>query len=73
MMWRTNCNLMQLLSDQYTYAEEIRAYCQEYYAEHPRTLSERLSEMYVSNAAKRPIFRTMDIVSDVAPFPAGEG
>lgn len=65
MMWRTNCNLMQLLSDQYTYAEAILSYCQEYYAEHPRTLSERLSEMYVSNAAKRPIFRTMDIVSDV--------
>lgn len=64
-MWNTNCNLMQLLSDRYTYTEQIQAYCREYYSEHPRKLTERLSEMYVSNAAKRPIFRTMDIVSDV--------
>ena len=64
-MWNTNCNLMQLLSDRYTYTEQIQAYCREYYSERPRKLTERLSEMYVSNAAKRPIFRTMDIVSDV--------
>lgn len=64
-MWNTNRNLMQLLSDKYTYTEQIQAYCREYYSEHPRKLTDRLSEMYVSNAAKRPIFRTMDIVSDV--------
>lgn len=64
-MWNTNQNLMQLLSDRYNYAEQIRAYCQEYYSEHPQKLTDRLSEMYVSNAAKRPIFRTLDIVSDV--------
>ena len=64
-MWNTNSNLMQLLSDRFTYTEQIQAYCREYYAEHPRKLTDRLSEMYVSNAAKRPIFRTMDIVSDV--------
>ena len=64
-MWNTNCNLMQLLSDRFTYSEQIRAYCKEYYAEHPRKLTDRLSEMYVSNAVKRPIFRTMDIISDV--------
>lgn len=65
MLWNTNCNLMQLLSDKYTYAEQISEYGREYYSEHPRRLTDRLSEMYVSNAAKRPIFRTMDIVSDV--------
>lgn len=65
MLWDTNCNLMQLLSDRYTFSEQIQEYCREYYAEHPRKLTDRLSEMYVSNAAKRPIFRTMDIVSDV--------
>lgn len=64
-MWNTNCNLMQLLSDRYTYTEQIQAHCREYYSERPRKLTDRLSEMYVSNAAKRPIFRTMDIVSDV--------
>ena len=65
MLWDTNCNLMQLLSDRFTYSEQIQEYCREYYAEHPRKLTDRLSEMYVSNAAKRPVFRTMDIVSDV--------
>ena len=65
MLWNTNCNLMQLLSDKYTYAKQISEYCKEYYSEHPRRLTDRLSEMYVSNAAKRPIFRAMDIVSDV--------
>ena len=64
-MWNTNCNLMQLLSDRFTYSEQIQAYCREYYSERPRKLTDRLSEMYVSNGAKRPIFRTMDIVSDV--------
>ena len=64
-MWNTNCNLMQLLSEKFTYSEQIREYCTEYYADHPRKLTDRLSEMYVSNAVKRPIFRTMDIVSDV--------
>jgi len=65
MLWNSNCNLMQLLSEKYTYAEQISEYCKEYYSEHPRRLTDRLSEMYVSNAAKRPIFRALDIVSDV--------
>lgn len=65
MLWNTNCNLMQLLSDKYTYAEQISEYGREYYSERPRKLTDRLSETYVSNAAKRPIFRAMDIVSDV--------
>lgn len=64
-MWNTNRNLMQLLSDRYTYTEQINSYCREYYSGHPQKLSDRLSEMYVSNAAKRPIFRTLDIVTDV--------
>lgn len=64
-MWNTNSNLMQLLSDKYTYADQVKAYCKHYYAEHPRKLTDRLAEMYVSNAAKRPIFRAMDIISDV--------
>lgn len=65
MLWNTNRNLMQLLSDRYTFTEQIRDHCRAYYSDHPRKLTERLSEMYVSNAAKRPIFRTLDIVSDV--------
>lgn len=65
MMWETNENLMQLLSDRYTFAETVHELCEAYYTENPASLDKRLSEMYVSNAVKRPIFRTFDIVKDV--------
>ncbi|MBQ2383787.1 MAG: type II CRISPR RNA-guided endonuclease Cas9, partial [Oscillospiraceae bacterium] len=64
-MWEQDRNLMQLLSDRYTFRDQIQAHNSAYYADHPRKLSDRLSEMYVSNGAKRPIFRALDIVSDV--------
>ena len=64
-LWHTNCNLMELLSDTYTYAAEIREFSKAYYSDHPRSLNQRLSEMYVSNGVKRSIFRTLSIVSDV--------
>lgn len=64
-MWQTNDNFMQLLSGKYTFAEQIQEICSSYYAENPRSLNDKLDEMYVSNAVKRPIFRTLDIVQDV--------
>lgn len=65
MMWNTNCNLMQLLSDKYTFSEVIEGMIREYYDANPKTLSERLDETYVSNSVKRPIIRTLDILNDV--------
>lgn len=65
MLWNTNENLMQLLSDRYTFSEQITHISEEYYADCPRSLNDRLSEMYISNAVKRPIFRTADIVQEV--------
>ena len=64
-LWNTNCNLMQLLSDRYTYGQQLEEHRRDYYSEHPQKLTDRLSEMYVANGAKRPIFRTLDIISDV--------
>ncbi|MBE6985135.1 MAG: type II CRISPR RNA-guided endonuclease Cas9 [Ruminococcaceae bacterium] len=64
-MWETNYNLMQLLSDTFTFKDRISEIAREYYDANPRTLSERLEEMYVSNAVKRPIIRTLDILKDV--------
>ncbi len=64
-MWETNNNLMELLSDKYTFAEQIRQESRTYYSQHPMTITERLDAMYVSNAVKRPIIRTLDIVKDV--------
>ena len=64
-MWDTNENLMQLLSDRYSYREAIENAAREFYGSRPLTLNERLSEMYVSNAVKRPIIRALDVTSDV--------
>lgn len=64
-LWETNDNLMQLLSDRYTFTEEIGKHNAAYYAEHPADISARLDEMYISNAVKRPILRTLEICKDV--------
>lgn len=64
-MWETNCNLMQILSDRFTFAEKIEANVKEYYDLNPKSISDRLDEMYVSNAVKRPIIRTLDIMKDI--------
>ncbi len=64
-LWNTQNNLMELLSDKYTFIDEIREYSREYYAAHPTTLSGRLDELYISNAVKRPIYRTLAIVNDL--------
>ena len=64
-MWNTNHNLMELLSDEYTFKEDIEDFRRNYYADHPSSLEERMDEMYLSNAVRRPVYRTLDIVKDV--------
>lgn len=64
-MWEENINLMELLSERYTYRDEIVKQSENYYLEHPKSLDERMKKMCISNAVKRPIFRTLDIVSDI--------
>lgn len=64
-LWETNDNLMQLLSDRYTFKELIEEEQRAYYAEHPMTIDSLLDEMYVSNAVKRPIYRTLDVIKDI--------
>ncbi len=64
-LWNTNNNLMELLSDKYTFIDEINKIASDYYLNNPRTLAERLDEMYISNAVKRPILRAIDIVKDI--------
>ena len=64
-MWETNCNLMQLLSDRFTFKARIDEMVKCYYNDHPESISDRLENMYVSNAVKRPIIRTLDILKDI--------
>ena len=70
-LWSTNNNLMKLLSDKFTFTDVINERNREYYSEHPTSLSRRLEEMYVSNAVKRPIMRTLDICQDVVKAMGG--
>lgn len=64
-MWETNCNLMQILSDKFTFSENVDAFVKEYYDLNPKSVSDRLDEMYISNSVKRPIIRSLDILKDI--------
>ena len=65
-MWETNFNFMQILfSDNFDFRKKIDEIVREYYDANPKSISDRLDEMYVSNAVKRPIIRTLDILKDV--------
>lgn len=64
-LWNTNCNLMQLLSNEFTFSEQIKKIRNDYYGGRNMTIEKRLEDMYVPNAVKRPIIRTLDIVKEV--------
>lgn len=64
-LWNTNNNLMEILSDKYTFAENVEIERKNYYADKKQSLADRLDDMYISNSVKRPIIRTLDIVNDV--------
>lgn len=65
LLWGTNDNLMQLLSEQYTFEEELEEIKQAYYSEHPMTIDSLLDSMYISNSVKRSIYRTLSILKDI--------
>ena len=65
MMWEYNLNLQQLMTESYPFAAMVSDARKEYYANTPASLSEQLDRMYVSNAVKRPIIRTLTIVDEV--------
>ena len=65
-MWETNDNLMQIIfSDNYTIKDVLNKEKEEYYSGHPTDIDQLLSDMYISNAVKRPIYRTLDIIGDI--------
>lgn len=64
-MWNENLNLMEILSDRYTYRRQIQTLAEDYYRKYPKSLDALMDEMCISNAVKRPIIRTLNIVSDV--------
>jgi len=65
-LWETNYNLQEIVeSDKFTFKKEIKKLRDEHYSDKKPTLENLLDEMYISNAVKRPIYRALDIVSDV--------
>ncbi len=61
-MWSTNCNLMQLLSQNYEFNEAIKA---ENGDMSYTNLREEVENLYVSPKVKRPIYQTMKIVEEL--------
>lgn len=64
-MWETNYTIMELLTDKFTFADNIKNEVTEYYRENPKSLSKRMDELYLSNTVRRQIYRTLDVVKDV--------
>ena len=66
-LWNTNDNLMEIIADpnRYTFADVIRDIRNEYYAANPMTFADKLESFGLSNAVKRPVIRTMDIVTEI--------
>ena len=64
-LWETNDNLMELLSDRYTFADAIEAEQKQYYEDHHKSMDERLEDMRVPVAVRRPILRALDITREV--------
>lgn len=65
MLWKTNDNLMELLSSRYTFAEAVQAYRAEHIAKQGVSLQEYLDDSYASPAIKRAIHQVMGIVSEL--------
>lgn len=64
-LWNTNNNLMMLLSDKFTFVESIEKLRNDYYTAKPQSIDKRLEEMFISNAVKRPIIRSLEIVKEI--------
>ena len=65
-LWNSNDNLMQIMAeDRYTFFEELETIRKDYYSNHPKTVDALLDSLYVSSAVKRPIYRTVSILSDI--------
>ena len=64
-LWENSVNLMELLSDNRGFRWQIEELNRKYYSEYPKTIEERLSDMYVPTAVRRAVIRTIDIVKEI--------
>lgn len=65
-LWHTQDNLNEIiLTDNYSFKDEIMDIRCSYYENNKKKLSDRLDDMYISNAVRRPIYRTFAILKDI--------
>lgn len=65
MMWEKNCNLMELLSDEYTYAEELEKESDQAEKVLSEMQYEDLEELYLSSPVKRMVWQTILILQEL--------
>ena len=64
-LWETNDNLMELLSERYSFAQAIEEEQRRWYAAHPQTIQEKLADMYIPTAVRRSVLRALEITKEV--------
>lgn len=66
-LWNTQNNLMEIIADEkkFDFALVLRDFSENYYRNNKKKLSDRLDDMYLSNAVRRPVYRTLDVVKDI--------
>lgn len=72
MLWQTQDNLMELLSDRYTFAQAIGAYRDEKNGGKERTLDQVLQDSYAAPAIKRSIHQAIGIISEIEKIMRGK-
>lgn len=72
MLWNSQQNLMELLSGKYGFNKVIEGLNNEFYGKNPKSLTERLEDMYVPVAARRTIMRTLDIAKEIRHIMKGD-
>ena len=65
MLWQKNDNLMELLSDRYTFTEAIETYREVKFGSKNRKLDDVLKDSYASPAIRRSIHQAMGIISEI--------
>lgn len=70
MLWETNENFMELLSSKHRFMQALGN--ENRNSQKPKTIDERLKEMYVPVAVRRSITRTLDVVKDIKRVQKGD-
>ena len=71
-LWRTNYNLMELLSSQFGFVDALEIYRAEHLGMQSRTLDEILEDSYASPGIRRAIHQSLGIISELEKIMKGQ-